>query len=42
MAPKGYRHVTRDQRCQLQTMLSMGMLRKEIAEELGVSEKSSV
>lgn len=34
--PKGYRHLTRDQRCQIETLKASGFLLKEIAKRLGV------
>ncbi|MDR2067757.1 MAG: IS30 family transposase, partial [Holosporaceae bacterium] len=40
MASKGYHHMTQHQRCQLQIFLSMKKPRKEIAQELGLSESS--
>jgi IS30 family transposase len=37
MTRKGYHHMTRDQRCQLQVLKSRGLSQRKIAEELGVS-----
>lgn len=36
--PKGYRHLTRDQRCQIAALKSSGFLQKEIANHLNISE----
>ncbi len=35
--PKGYQHLTRDQRCQIDTLKASGFLQREIADRLGVS-----
>jgi IS30 family transposase len=37
MSPKGYHHMTRDQRCHLQILKSRGLSQRKIAEEIGVN-----
>lgn len=38
--PKGYHHLTRDQRCQIAALISSGILQKNIAIKLGVSKST--
>lgn len=38
--PKGYHQLTRDQRCQIGTLKSIGFSQREIAKEIGVSPSS--
>ena len=38
--PKGYQHLTRDQRCQISVLKSRGFLQKDIAEAINVSKST--
>jgi IS30 family transposase len=40
MAKKGYHHVTRDQRCQIQVLKSSHLSQREIAEKVGISQSA--
>jgi IS30 family transposase len=38
--PKGYRHLTLSQRCQISELISRGFIQKDIAEKIGVSKST--
>ena len=38
--PRGYQHLTRDQRCQISVLKSRGFLQKDIAEAINVSKST--
>jgi IS30 family transposase len=40
MLKRNFRHMTREQRCQIQELLSMGKTQREIAEEIEVNQSS--